>query len=237
MIGSGLCLMDPKVYIFLDERYEHDAIFCNLIVSAILVSQSQYDAAAPDARFQRKKSRLAEVHEFLAQVGGYAHLGIARISREDFESNEIDRYADIEMKRRDNLWSLVVLFTVCDLIAKTLATGESVRIIDIYHDPKSLRLNHAEAWRDSITRRMAQRGNEVIERKGLSRVTPFSIRKLTEVDKAKSGNGANQYQRGVWLADQLARHTSSSMLDPFSRISKQDFSIYVEKVLHSSSRD
>ena len=92
-------------YIFFDERYEHDEVFCSLIVSAISVSQSQYDAAAPDARFQRKKSRLAEVHEFLAKVGGYAHLGIARISREDFEADEIDRYADIHMTRRDNLWS------------------------------------------------------------------------------------------------------------------------------------
>lgn len=92
-------------YIFFDERYEHDEVFCSLIVSAILVSQSQYDAAAPDARFQRKKSRLAEVHKFLAKVGGYAHLGIGRISREDFEADEIDRYADIHMTRRDNLWS------------------------------------------------------------------------------------------------------------------------------------
>src|SRR5688572_17381546 len=93
-------------YIFFDERYEHEEVFCNLIVSAILVSQSQYDFAAPDARFQRKKTRLAEIHDFLAKVGGYAHLGIARIRREDFDSNEIDRYADVEMKRRDHLWSL-----------------------------------------------------------------------------------------------------------------------------------
>ncbi len=30
-------------YIFFDEHYEHDDIFYNLIVSAILVSQSQYE--------------------------------------------------------------------------------------------------------------------------------------------------------------------------------------------------
>lgn len=183
-------------YIFFDERYEHDEVFCSLIVSAILVSQSQYDAAAPDARFQRKKSRLAEVHEFLAKVGGYAHLGIARISREDFDSNEIDRYADVEMKRRDHLWSLIVSFTVCDLIAKTLGSGESVQIIDIYHDPKSLRVDQIEVWRDSITRRMAQRGTEVIERKGLSHIVPFSIRNLTEVDKAKSKNSRIYFSAG-----------------------------------------
>jgi hypothetical protein len=226
--------VDFKSYIFLDERYEHDETFSSLIVSAILIPQSQFDSKAPHARFQRKKTRLAEVHEFLAKLGGYAHLGIAGIRHEEFESDEIDRYEDIEMKRRDNLWSLILSFTVCDLIAKTLASGESVQIIDIYHDPKSLRVDHVETWRDSMTRRLAQRGNEVIERRGLSHFAPFSIRNLIEVDKAKSGNRANKYQRGVWLADQLARHTSSPMLEQFSRISKQDFSTYVEEVLHSS---
>lgn len=221
-------------YIFFDERYEHDEVFCSLIVSAILVSQSQYDAASPDARFQRKKSRLAEVHKFLAKVGGYAHLGIGRISREDFEADEIDRYADIHMTRRDNLWSLVVSFTVCDLIAKTVATCESIQTIDIYHDPKSLRLDHAEAWRDSITRRMAQRGTEVIERKGLSHIVPFSIRNLTEVDKAKSKNSPDIFQRGVWIADQVARHKKHFTLGQFSRITNQDFSAYINKILHSS---
>ena len=78
--------MDPKGYMFLDERYEHDETFSSLIVSAILVHQSQYDAKAPHARFQRKKTRLAELHDFLAKLGGYAHLGIARIGRKDFES-------------------------------------------------------------------------------------------------------------------------------------------------------
>lgn len=80
---------------------------------------------------------MAEINEFLTRLGGYAHLGIARVSREDFDSDEIDRYADIEMKRRDNLWSLIGSFTVCGLIAKILASGESVQIIDIYHDPKA----------------------------------------------------------------------------------------------------
>jgi hypothetical protein len=188
--------VDPEAYIFFDERYEHDEVFSNLIVSAILVSQSRYDSNAPHAKFQRKENRLAEINEFLTRLGGYSHLGIARISREDFDCDEIDRYADIEMKRRDNLWSLVVSFTVCGLIAKILASGESVKIIDIYHDPKSLRLDHAEAWRDSITHRMAQRGNEVIERKGLSHIAPFYIRNLTEVDKAKSGI-PDIFQRGV----------------------------------------
>jgi hypothetical protein len=159
--------------------------FFVVFVSAILVSQSQYDAAAPDARFQRKKTRLAEVHDFLAKVGGYAHLGIARIRREDFDSNEIDRYADVKMKRRDHLWSLIVSFTVCDLIAKTLASGQSVQIIDIYHNPKSLRLDHAEAWRDSITRRMAQRGNEVIQRKGLSHSCRFPSETSPKLTKQK----------------------------------------------------
>ena len=51
-------------YIFFDERYEHEEVFCNLIVSAILVSQSQYDFAAPDARFQRKKTRLPKFMTF-----------------------------------------------------------------------------------------------------------------------------------------------------------------------------
>jgi hypothetical protein len=226
--------MDPKLYIFLDERYEHDAIFCNLIVSAILVSQSQYDSKAPGAKFQRKKSRLIEIHEFLAKVSGYAHLGIARIRREDFDSNEIDRYADVEMKRRDHLWSLIVSFTVCDLIAKTVATGESVQIIDIYHDPKSLRLAHTEAWRDSITRRLAQRGNELIEQKGLKHLAPFSIRHLAEVDKTKSGNRPDIFQRGVWMADQAARHQKRFTLGQFSRITNQDFSAYINKILHSS---
>jgi hypothetical protein len=221
-------------YIFFDERYEHDGIFCNLIVSAILVSQPQYDAASPHARFQRKKSRLAEVHEFLATVGGYAHLGIARIRREDLECDEIDRYADIQMTRRDNVWSLVVSFTVCDLIAKTLATGESVQIIDVYHDPKSLRLDHAEAWRDSITRRMAQRGNEVIERKYINHMLPFSVRDLSEVSKATSGSSPDKFQRGVWIADQVARHKKHFALGQFSRITNQDFSAYINNILHSS---
>jgi hypothetical protein len=194
----------------------------------------RYDAASPDARFQRKKSRLTEIHEFLAKIGGYAHLGIARIRREDFECDEIDRYADIQMTRRDRLWSLVVSFTVCDLIAKTLASGESVQIIDIYHDPKSLRLDHAEAWRDSITRRMAQRGNEVIERKGLSHVAPFSIRNLIEVEKAKSGSSPDKFQRAVWIADQVARHKKHFTLGQFSRITNQDFSAYINEILHSS---
>lgn len=71
-------------YIFFDERYEHDEVFCSLIVSAILVSQSQYDTAAPDARFQRKKSRLAEVHKFSPKSAAMLILGsvasAARIS-------------------------------------------------------------------------------------------------------------------------------------------------------------
>lgn len=181
---------------FLDERYERDETLSSLIVSAILVNQSQYDSKAPHARFQRKKSRLTEVHEFLATVGGYAHLGIATISREDFEANEIDRYADIEIKRRDHLWSLIVAFTVCDLIAKTLASGESVQIIDIYHDPKSLRLDHAEAWRDSITRRMAQQGNELIQQKHINHMMPFSVRNLSEVTKAISGSSPDKFSVG-----------------------------------------
>ena len=37
-------LLTDSSYIFFDERYEHEiGIFCNLIVSAILVSQSQYE--------------------------------------------------------------------------------------------------------------------------------------------------------------------------------------------------
>lgn len=133
------------------------------------------------------------------------------------------------MKRRDHLWSLIVSFTVCDIIAQTLASGESVQSIDIYHDPKSLRLDHAEAWRDSITRRMAQRGTEVIERKGLSHIVPFSIRNLTEVDKAKSKNSPDIFQRGVWIADQVARHKKHFTLGQFSRITNQDFSAYITR--------
>jgi hypothetical protein len=231
---SDKLTMDSDVYVFFDERYEHDKSFSNLIVSAVLVSQSTYNAHAPRAKFQRKTNRLAEVHDFLVKLGGYAHLGIARIRREDFDSNEIDRYADVEMKRRDHLWSLIVSFTVCDLIAKILASGESVQIIDIYHDPKSLRLDHVRAWRDSITRRMAQRGREVIQRKGLSHIVPFSIRNLTEVDKAQSKNSPDMFQRGVWIADQLARHQSISTFEQFSRITIQNFSAYIEEILRGS---
>ena len=184
--------------------------------------------------FQRKETRLAEINEFLTRLGGYAHLGIARISREDFDSDEIDRYADIEMKRRDNLWSLIVSFTVCGLIAKILASGESVQIIDIYHDPKSLRLDHAEAWRDSITHRMAQRGNELIQRKRLKSHRAIFSQKVQRSYKANSGNCPDKFQRGVWIADQVARHQSISTLDQFSRITIQDFSAYVEEILRGS---
>jgi hypothetical protein len=223
--------VDPKVYIFFDERYEHDDTFISLVVSTILVSQSAYDVDAANAKFQSKKTRLAEINEFLTRHGGYAHLGTARIRGEDFDSDEIDQYADIKMKRRDNLWSLIVSLTICDLIAKTIASGESIQIIDIYHDPKSLRLEHADAWKNAITDRMVRTGNELVRQKRGNQMTEFSIRNFRQVGKQVTGSRGDKFQRGVWMADQLARNKEFVTSGQFSTISSQDFSTCIEEIL------
>ena len=223
--------MDSNVYIFFDERYEEKPAFTSLIVSAILVPQAQYDACAPLARFQSRKSRLADINAFLAKIEGHAHLGIARVSREDFDAKEIDRYSDIAMTRRNHLWSLIVSFTLCDIIAKTTATGDYFQTIEIYYDPKTLRLENAVAWGDAVTQRMLRRGNELLEQRGLNPQMQMCITKLSQSGKVAKRESADKFQRGIWMADQLARHRSSLTISHSSAVSSQDFSTYVEEIL------
>jgi hypothetical protein len=62
------------------------------------------------------------------------------------------------------------------------------------------------------------------------------VRNLREIEKVASGETADKFQRGIWMADQLARYRNSMTISHSSTISSRDFSTYVDDVIRGFER-
>jgi len=82
----------------------------------------------------------------LKSIDAWAVVARASLDSHIFRTGEVDSTDDVAaMARTDTIWSVCGIFLVGSLIKELIRRGIQVGAVDIYHDPKCLKVAHAEA--------------------------------------------------------------------------------------------
>ena len=192
------------VYIFFDERYEEN--YQKFIIPAILVCQDSYSNHFSEESFHDFHSRTQNINFFLEKVNGSAKIEYGIIKPEYYKPKIKVLIKGIGYVPLTNvIWSIVVLMAVTSLVVDATSKRKKFNIIDIYHDPRDLNKKHLKLWHSFIKKKLMELINNKIKEKNLNDGKPISIRFFRSIKKPTKKNRAGKLQRGIWMADQLAR--------------------------------
>jgi hypothetical protein len=198
-------------YAFIDERFEDCTTHSRFIVACSFFNKNRWEAQYQNAVSIDKaspKQRIQTIAQVLQNSGGFAVLTYADVPAALAQAGEIDGTEDIlSMKRRDNLWSQIVLLAVDTAVACLHGAPLPKLEIAVFYDPKSLKLEHRLAFKKMLHDDLPQIAKAATE--VLGNTAPVYIRCVEEVPKRKSGEQANVFQEGIHVSHHLCAQSKN----------------------------
>jgi predicted DNA binding CopG/RHH family protein len=216
----------PMYYFFLDESYPRSESHKRIVMTAWAVEQTKFDACKERLRDLHRPPVLKRIDELFEATGALAIVGKANLEDHTFRAGERDGTDDIaDMARTDNIWSQSAFFAVGFLTKELARRGNNVGTIDIYHDPKSLKTDHAEALRRALEDTLV----ETARQRSLPHLHSLEIGRIEEVRKAKN-RVPNRFQLAIWIADKLCSgFTGATPSNTMSRVIQWDMSDLIKR--------
>lgn len=215
-------------YVFFDESWQDKELW----IPVIVVPQASYNAHIKTVKFGSKRNWVAEIDELLREVNGYGSL--CRIQLEDHWLIEktTDSCTDIpRMARRDNFWSWSAAYGIDMVLIQAEKKRQRFSAVDIYHDPKTLTISHRKAFHELLRTHLAGilKG---LRKKGLGLgFKGLRIRRIESMQKATDVATENKFQKGIWMADQFAKHADPAKLGQFPNLQAIDVTRYIRTTI------
>ena len=199
-------------YAFIDERFEYYTTHSRFIVACSFFPQTRWDAQYQDAlavdRARPKNQRIQPIVTVLQKSGGFAVLAYADVPDHLAQAGETDGTADIpSMKRRDNLWSQLVVFAVTTAVACLHGASLITLDIDVFYDPKSLTPKHRLSFEEVLRDTLSATAKDTV--KVLGSTAPVYFHRIEQVPKRRSGEKSNALQDGINISHHLCTQSKS----------------------------
>lgn len=200
--------MAPEFLMFVDERVEQRETFYRIIVSCLVVAKERwrgvYHQTARQVGAVRKARRLSAIAELLERTPGFALLAHADLPLDLVPAGEVDGTDDIpQMKRRDNVWSQAVLATATAVLACLRSGGITAAEIDLYYDPKSLKVAHRDAFETTLRQTLPNIAREDPKTGAIMASQTFVFGQVRQVQKRTGHTGADELQCGTAVAHHI----------------------------------
>jgi hypothetical protein len=220
-------------YFFIDESYPPGNDERKIVMAGWAVHQAKLNRNLKELTDLYRPPVVEQIASMLERLDGMAVIGTARLSYELFRSGEIDRTDDVtSMARSDNIWSQCAIFVVGALIRALLHAGQEVDTVDIHFDPKSLKVDHGEAFEGTLRQRLVSEAKRYADERGFHLLTRLRIRRVQPVTKATKDQRPSKFQIGTWVADKLCSNAESIRANGgTSRIKTHDMSDVVRRTV------
>lgn len=200
-------------------------------VAARAVEQTAFDAYTADGRDLYRRPLLDTINSMLETLNGWAVIARGTFERSTYRIGERDSTDDIaEMARPDNVWSQCVIFTTGMLIKELIRQGIDVDILDVYHDPKALRGDHADALAQTLRGTVVTLARQFTSERNLPVMKSLNIRRVQAVGKPVNSL-PTRCQLGTWVADRLCALAFKNRSRGYSRIIHRDMSEIVRRTV------
>lgn len=219
-------------YLFLDESYPPVESGKTISMAAWIVAQDKFDGYFPKSHDLYRTPVFASINSMLDTVGGLAVVAHARLSDDVFRTGEIDSTDDVaSMARTDNIWSQCLIFLAGTVIKESIRSNSEIGVIEIYHDPKSLKADHVIALTKTLSGSVVSLAKQYVLERNIPLFDHLEIRHIKAVEKAQ-GKQPDILQVGTWVADKLCGLDYDSVKHRgFSRIVVHDISDLVRRTV------
>jgi len=197
-------------YIFLDETYpcqgttKIQEATKNIVMAGWTVEQHRFNLNAHRLPELFRTPVLDQIASLFQTLDARALIGKATLDSILFRPGEIDATDDIAaMARTDNVWSHCMIFLISTLILELVGGGHEISLIDIYYDPKNLKLDHTEALRATLQTLVVREARRFASERNSEVLTKLRIRGFQPVTKPRHGHVPTKFQMGTWVADKL----------------------------------
>jgi hypothetical protein len=216
-------------YVFLDESYLYDPTQTKIIMAAWGVEQERWNRQSGSLQLYRTPV-LNTILAAFDSLDAHAVIGTAILDNSAFRSGESDGTDDIrEMSRTDNVWSHCAIFVVGSLIRDFVGSGQEMETVDIFCDPKSLKLDHLDAVKRALRDLVVPMAKNYAFVRGSKSIHKLSICRIELVKKATAGQVADKFQLGTWVSDKLCSNSDQIAILKPPRINMYDISEPVRK--------
>ena len=190
-------------YLFLDEAYQAKDDQRRIVMSGWLVEEISFRSKFDSKRSLYRTPILDSINSALEEVDGTALVASANLQSNLARTGERDSTDDItSMSRGDNIWSQCLIFTVASLIRKMISRRCDVGAIDVFHDPKSLKLDHTDAIHRTLRGPVITLAKQFTSERKIELLKHLELRHISPVAKAH-GNPPDAFQKAIWIADRL----------------------------------
>lgn len=191
-------------YFFFDESYPSHSIDQRMVVAVWGVGQERFTRYQPHIDNLFKPPVLKRIESMMESLEARAAIGVATLQRGILRTGEFDGTNDVpKMARADNVWSQCVAFTTAALLAEYLIAGEPIGTVDMYFDPKDLKLEHRVAFEAALREQAVGEAKRQASKRGRDLFKKLNVRRIQAVPKPKRDEEPNKFQMGVWVADKL----------------------------------
>lgn len=192
-------------YLFVDEAYQSASAFRRIVMSGWLVEEAAFQSHFDSQKDLYRTPVLESINLVLQQVDGLALIATATLDLNVARQGERDTTDDItEMSRTDNIWSQCLIFTVATLIKEMIRAKRDLGLIDLFHDPKSLKLDHSDAIILTLRGLVVDLAKQFTYERNIGLLRKLEIRNITPVAKGE-GESRDYFQKAIWIADRLCR--------------------------------
>lgn len=192
-------------YLFVDEAYQSASAFRRIVMSGWLVEETAFQSRFDSQKDLYRTPVLESINLVLEQVDGLALIATATLDLNVARPGERDSTDDITgMSRTDNIWSQCLIFTVAMLIKEMMRAKRDVSLIDLFHDPKSLKMDHSDAITRTLRGFVVDLAKQFTYERNIGLFRKLEIRNIVPVAKGE-GDSRDCFQKAIWIADRLCR--------------------------------
>lgn len=218
-------------YLFLDESYSTNPSSNTVTVAAWIVEQSVFDDFTSRSRELYRTPVLNSINSMLESLGGWALVSRSSLDKGIYRVGERDSTDDVvEMARPDNVWSQCVIFTTGMLIRELIRRNIDVSVLDVYHDPKALKRDHAGALAQTLRGVFVSLAKQFTADRNIPWMKNLSIGRIEPIEKP-TNDPPTRYQVGTWVADRLCALACKKRSVEYSRIIRRDMSDLVRRTV------
>ena len=218
-------------YLFFDESYSASSSGMIVTIAAWIVEQTAFDAYVSRNRRLYRAPLMDSISLMLEAVGAWALIARGSFVSGTYRIGERDSTDDIgDMARADNVWSQCVIFATGMLIKELIRRNVDVDVIDIYHDPKTLKQNHADALAQTLRGLVVSLAKQFISERKIPLMENLLIRRV-EAIKKPTGPTPTRYQLGIRVADRLCAASEKSSGQVYSHIIQRDMTDLVRRTV------
>ena len=222
-------------YLFLDEAY-HDVVGGRAItVAAWATDQAKLNdhvQLLDDLRRPGKSPILDRIVSVFESLDALAVVARAELPGSVFRSGETDATSDVRaMARTDNVWSTAMIFAAAHLIPQLFPRRQDVGVVDVYFDQRSLKVDHATAFRNTLRGSLVSAARYHDARLSTDWFKNLNIRRVEPVEKARD-SAPTKFQNGTWVSDRLCAKSDEIIgRGGMARIQVEDMSEVVRRTV------